>query len=154
VSNAIFARSATTEKLIDLLIGCPEGEMVTFAEMMRVTNRDIQHKDRHLLTTALNSVRKESAALFSAVYRVGVQRLRPEEVMVDGRRRVKRIVRAAHRGSTIMDAVDPARLNPDQRLAHAATRGVLASIEASGKVAKAIPSGSAGRDPVVALVKS
>lgn len=149
-TDALFARGAATAALVQLLLACPEGETVTYAEMARATNRDVQGRDRHLLETALKAARRDGRAVFCAVVRVGQQRMRPEEVHLDGARRLKRISGAARRGGQVLDTVAPERLTPEQRVAHAATRGVLASIEASGKAGSAShPSGRANRDPQV-----
>ena len=151
MSDALFARSTATELLIDLLLSCKEGEVVTYATMTRTTNRDIQRRDRHLLTTALNNARNVGA-VFAAITRIGVQRMAPAEVQHEGRRRLKRISNAARRGGKLLDAVQPERLTAEERLGHASTRGIFASVEVAAKPTRATQSGVASRDPVVRMV--
>lgn len=152
MTDATFARSAATDTLISMLINCQEGAVITYEAMSRATNRDIQKRDRYLLISAMKAARNDANAVFSTVTKVGVQRMKPEEVMLSGRRRIKRIASAARRGGKEMDTVPMERLTPDQRLAHAAIRGVFAVIQASSKPAPPPSTSAANTDPVVKLM--
>lgn len=152
MSNAMFARSAAVDTLTNMLINCAEGSVVTYEDMSRATNRDIQKRDRHLLVTALNAANSEYNAVFSTISRIGMQRLKPEEVMLSGKRRIKKITKAAKRGAKEMDTVSLERLTPDQRLSHVAIRGVFAGIQTASKSTPKPTSSAANTDPVVKLM--
>ncbi|WP_424138625.1 hypothetical protein [Roseomonas chloroacetimidivorans] len=148
--RALFARSAATAALVDLLVACPEGGAVSFAEMIKVTNRDVQRKDRHLLDRARAIALTEHRAAFCAVVREGLRRLRADELAHEGQRRIKTIKAAAKRGGKIMDSGDAARLKPEQRLQHAAVRGLLSAIETTAGTPQA-PAAKGSRDPYVRI---
>ena len=149
-SAPLFQRHAATEALLKLLLACPEGETVSFEDMCRVTNRDIRGSDRHLLATARNTALREHGVAFGTVIRKGLRRMQPQELLQEGGRQIKRIARAAKRGGRTLDTCDVARLTPDERLQHAATRGILAAIENSAERPKA-PAVQGSRDPLVRI---
>ena len=133
MSDVLFERSAATLTLIELLRSANEGDIVTYDDMITLTNRDIRKRDRHLLQTALRSLQKHDRIVFGTIVRVGVQRLKPAELTHEGRRRLVKIRRQAVRGGAVMDTAAMQRLTPTQRLEHTATRGVLASVAQTTK---------------------
>ena len=145
---ALFTRSAATETLAAMLVGCAEGATVTYEDMRRATNRDVQRADRHLLAQARRIALKAGAA-FSPVVRVGLQRLEPAQFALEGGRIVKRLGRTAKRGGKLLDAANLASLSPDDQLRHAAVCGVLAAVESSAAVPPSAPGPQGSRDPVV-----
>lgn len=150
--NALFARSAATEALVKLLVACPEGEVVTYAAMAQATNRDVQGKDRHLLGTALRAARRDHRAVFGTVIRVGIQRMQPADLAKEGRRRLRNINRAARRGGRLMDAGNGADMTADERLEHAAVRGVLAAVENQAGTLPAAQVRPTNADPIVKII--
>lgn len=152
MSDAFFERSAATNQIVELLLACPEGGIVTYETMIKETNRDITRRDRHLLASALRIAQKNARMVFGTIRGVGKQRMRPNELMKEGGRRVKIIGRHAKIGGSVMDTAEMERLTADERLAHASMRGVLASIEQSVKEAVPKPNGRSNPDPVVKII--
>lgn len=144
---ALFDQSTATAMLVELLATTPDGQLLTYAEMARATNRDIAGKDRHVLTSARRIAQRDYGAVFSPVVREGLRRLMPGEFAAEGRRKVALISRAARRAGKSLDAAPRERMTADERLEHDATRGVVAAIERIGRERpKAMV---ASRDPVV-----
>lgn len=148
IAAPLFERHAATEALTQLLAACAEGDVVSYEDMCRVTNRDLRGSDRHLVAAARKAAMQEHGAVFGTVIRVGLRRLRPQELIQEGGRQIKRIGRAAKRGGRTLDTCDIKRLSSDERLQHAATRGILAAIENSAQRPTAQPA-QRSRDPIV-----
>lgn len=150
MSAALFERSSATNALVQLLAECGEGDTVSFETMRRVTNRDVQGRDRHILDAARRIALGTHRASFCAVTRVGLRRMLASELAHEGQRHIVRISRSAKRAGRLLDSGDLAKLTSDQRLQHSATRGVLAALENSAQ-RPVVPSQTGSRDPVVRI---
>jgi hypothetical protein len=143
-------RSAATQSLVNLLSNTSPDETITFGEMQRVTNLDIRGNSRYLLDSARRILQNQYNMVFGSIRGVGVSRLRSDQLVEVGRRNVKKISRTARRGGKAMDTANRAELSKEQRFAHDATRGVLASLERIDRdLSRQVP--VSNRDPVVVV---
>ena len=147
---ATFERSQAVDALVDLLMACAEGEVVTWDAMRLATNRDITGRERHLVQSARRIALRKGAA-FGTVIGGGLKRLRPNEHTPEGQRRVKLIGRAARRGECVVAAADVARLEPNERLAHANTAAVLNALRSQARRQPEQKHRGGNADPVVVV---
>lgn len=146
-----FERSAAVDALVEMMLGCEVGSVVSWAQMKLVTNRDITGDERHLVSSARRIVITQHRIAFGTIRGVGLQRLKPGEHALEGRRRVKLIGKAARRGKKVMQSADIAQLTKDQVLTHSAVSGVLQAIDHSSRQRLPKTEQRGNSDPVVVI---
>lgn len=127
----IMSRSAAEAAMIvERLLKCTVGEVVSYKELTRLIGRDVQDKGRVALLRAQRDLwRGEAKAVFGTVMRVGVKRLSDDEIAKLGPAAIRRIHKLAQRVDEKMACVqDVAKLSADTRTALISGQSFLRAI--------------------------
>jgi hypothetical protein len=127
--------------LADRLAACAEEELVSYAEMQRVTGLEVQRKRRDLLQTALRLVLREHQKVFAAVTGQGMKCLGSLGIMAVGEQTRRRTHRLAVRTVQKLSCADPADLDDRtqyRHLAYLSVFGAMAALSHAKAVEKAM----------------
>lgn len=126
--KAIPEMSLDSRAVCERLSRAIVGEVVTYKELCELTKRDIQHRDRHILATAIGAQLREGV-VFSSITNVGVKRLADVEIVSIGEQAIPRIRRAARRAARKLASVKSFDEMPrEQKTRHNALLSVLGAV--------------------------
>lgn len=114
-----FKRSQYTQLLVDRLKSLSEGEFISYSDMNKLINADVQYKYRSYLASAIDILRREYDVVLACERGVGYRRLANNEISdhstKEHQSRLKRDTQV-FRGK--LECVDPQKLNSQERLSH------------------------------------
>lgn len=122
-----FELSADTRFLYQRLAEAAIGDMVPYAELSRLIDRNVQADARHVLASALHVAERDGMA-FGSIRGQGVKRLTPGEQVKQVDAGLERSRRAARRALNRASIVDFSKLTNAEKLHLTATIGAASAI--------------------------
>lgn len=114
--------------LAAILAATPDGGTVTWDKLATAIRCHDRMKLYGLCSRARRVVERENGMVFENVMRVGLRRLKPNEVYRTGDGAIKAIRNRARRASRSMETVDVATLKPGEQIAHLSRAALVAVI--------------------------
>lgn len=102
--KTIADMSADARAVYDRLQAARVGDVISYAALETLTRREIQGKDRYVLSTAIRACLRDGIA-FGTVRKIGMKRLADAEVVTDASSAIPRIRRLARNASRKMVAI-------------------------------------------------
>lgn len=129
MSKPTFERSAQVQWLVDELLTHKPGELIPYDKLSDVAGQDVFRERPWLLRSAREILLREHQIATGAVPKVGIQVLRPDEVIDDVSGRVKRIRSAARRANMVSHCAEDVDLSSDDRLRKLARQSFFSMVE-------------------------
>lgn len=154
MKKSIPERSVDTQFLVDRLIACKPGEVVTYDQLSGIIGREVRPGNDAYpnLYSARRVALNEYGIAFEAVRGVGVVRLTDEAIVRSSPVVIQKAHRAAHRGSKVLACVEhfDGLTNEDKVRHNAALSvlGVIAHFTKSQSVRRIASAVSEANDPL------
>lgn len=131
--RARFSLSIEARLLYDRIRVMKAGETVTYGELSRIIDRDVQGECRGALRTARRLAQRDDDIVTDAVIGLGIKRLSDGEIVESGAGIFQRTRRLARRGVERLMAPDYDALPPEQKLRRDASLAALSAIDLFAK---------------------
>ena len=129
--------SIDSRTLYDRLVTLEIDDFISYVELGKLINRDVQDKARGNLNTARNMIRRINGVVFGVIINEGLKRLKDEEIVGVGMRSVKMIGRASRRAMQSLICVKKFDKMPsDVQIKHNTMLSVLGVMNAISKPKK------------------
>lgn len=112
----IAAQAADTKVLISKLQQAKPGDIIDYSTLSDAIGSDVTKESRTKLYSAMRSLLRDDGIVFSAVRKVGVKRLLPEEHEQVGPHYRRKIARASRLAVAKMSCADTDQLSNDQKV--------------------------------------
>ena len=131
--HAIAELSVDTQVIEKRLAQLNPGETVSYGELSKLIDRDVQGPARHVLESARRRLLKDKQMVFDAVWNEGIKRLEDSDIALLGRRALKHIGRTAKLCVRRQACADYESLPVDTRRTMDASNSMLGAIHAVTK---------------------
>lgn len=119
ISGHTIAETSIEAKLVyERLKQAAEDEVVTYSELSKVAGRNITGRARHVLQTARGMCERLDRIVFGCVMKVGLRRLKNDEIPDIGVAKMSHIRRTVKRATRTMACANYDALSPEKRLSH------------------------------------
>ena len=126
-----FVKSDDTAALEQLLRDCPEGEVVTYADLSAAIGRDVREHASGSLRSARRILERDGLHT-EAIENEGIKRLTPSECLGKAGGLVQRARRAAARSRQTVETTDLERLTTEERARAFALSAQASAVESLG----------------------
>lgn len=126
--KTIADMSADSRAVYQRLTATKIGDVVTYAELDKLTGRNVQNGDRYILQTAMRACLRDGLA-FGIVRKIGAKRLADAEIVIEASAALPRIRHLAKRASRKMVAVaDFASLPNEMKVRHNSVLSIFGAV--------------------------
>ena len=123
-----FERSSATQTVVDWLLTMGVGDLASYADVANLIGVDDALSQTTALQSALRIVENEHRRVFVNVPGEGYRRADDKQVIAAATKQMKKIRRAAFRGSKKLDVVDENKLSAADRVMVIAKRSLLSMV--------------------------
>jgi hypothetical protein len=107
--------TATIQKLYDKLCALSVGSILVWPDARRIAGAEIQHKQRWLMSRAIDRAEKDCGCIFESVRGVGVKRLHASDAPEVGLHAIRGVRRKARRGAKRLERIKSNSLSDGER---------------------------------------
>ena len=105
-----------TTKLYNRLEQIAIGETITYKDLSLVIDKDVQFSFRRYLNSALRKLQSKKNVIFEVIPSIGLKRLNEKEKIQCGNKALKKIKRAAQRGTNKLKCINMNQLENNERM--------------------------------------
>ena len=134
ISGHTIAETSIEAKLVyERLKRAGEGDIVTYSELSEVAGRNVTGRARNVLQTARRMCERTDQIVFGCVMKIGLRRLKNDEIPDTGVAKLSHIRRAVRRASKTMACANYDALSPEKRLLHNVTLSMFGVLHEASK---------------------
>lgn len=115
--NPDFTQSLETKSLTEALSNVTAGESITYSEINKSINGDVQGASRAALATARRALLKHGY-VFAVEHNLGLRRLLPREISLTTPRLLQKVRRAANKHAVELGTADMSSMTSDEQKRH------------------------------------